>query len=250
MTTDEPDEQLDPASPEDEARIRALLSGARETGPMPDAVVGRLDDALVGLAAERITVDPVPADNVIPITRTRRHRVLAVLGVAAAIAVIGGLGFGAFQDTSSDDSLGQAGDAGSVVERGDDSDAANDAPPADREEVAGGETEPTINPEESYIQGDRPYVVRPRFLTRDLARIQGLVLAVDAADYAEGLVYAPQGFPCRLATAGRGVLVGVRYDGGPAFVRFLPPMGDSQVVEVVQCRTGDLLRSTTLPADD
>lgn len=252
MTTDEPDEQLDPASPEDEARIRALLSGARETGPMPAAVVARLDDALVGLAAERVTVDPVPADNVIPITRTRRHRVVAVLGIAAAIAVIGGLGFGALQDGASDDSLGEAGDAGSVVERGD-ADEANDAPPADREEVADGDTEPSTQPEESYIQGDQPYVVRPRFLTRDLARIQGLVRAVDAddtADFAQGLVYAPKGFPCRLATTGRGVLVGVRYDGGPAFVRFLPPMGDSQVVEVVQCRTGDLLRSTTLPTDD
>ena len=254
MTTDEPDEQLDPASPEDEARIRALLSGARETGPMPAAVVARLDDALVGLAAERVTVDPVPADNVIPITRTRRHRVVAVLGVAAAIAVIGGLGFGAFQDTGSDDSLGEAGDAGSVVERGgDDSNAADDVPSADREDVADGETDPSISPDESYIQGDQPYVVRPRSLTRDLARIQDRVIAVDAddtADYARGLVYAPKGFSCRLATTGRGVLVGVRYDGGPAFVRFLPPMGDSQVVEVVQCRTGDLLRSTTLPTDD
>jgi hypothetical protein len=254
MTTDEPDEQLDPASPEDEARIRALLSGARETGPMPAAVVARLDGALVGLAAERVTVDPVPADNVIPITRTRRHRVVAVLGVAAAIAVIGGLGFSAFQDTGSDDSLGEDGDAGSVVERGDDdSNAANDVPSADREEEAGGETDPSISPDESYIQGDQPYVVRPRSLTRDLARIQDRVIAVDAddtADYAQGLVYAPKDFSCRLAPTGRGVLVGVRYDGGPAFVRFLPPMGDSQVVEVVQCRTGDLLRSTTLPTDD
>ena len=89
MTTDEPDEQLDPASPEDEARIRQLLSGARETGPIPASVAARLDDTLIGLAAERTTIDPIPADNVIPITRTRRHRVVAVLGAAAAVAVFG-----------------------------------------------------------------------------------------------------------------------------------------------------------------
>jgi len=252
MPTDEPDEQLDPASPEDEARIRALLSGARETGPMPADVVARLDDALVGLAAERVTVDPVPADNVIPITRTRRHRVVAVLGAAATVAVIGGLGFGAFQGDGSDDSLGDAGSAGGVVERGDD-DAAESAPSeaSARDEVDDLESDGSINPAEIYIQGDQPYVVRPQFLTSDLARIQDRVLAVDVgADYDQALVYAPQDFSCRLATTGRGILVGVRYDGGPAFVRFLAPMGDSQIVEVLQCRTGDLLRSTTLPTGD
>ena len=179
---------------------------------------------------------------------------MAVLGVAAAIAVVGGLGVSAFQGSGgSDDSLGDAGSAGSAVDRGDDQEIANDAPPRDGQEAEEGETESTNTPDETYIQGDRPYVVRPRFLTRDLARIQDRVLAVDAddiADYSKGLVYAPKNFSCRLASTGRGVLVGVRYDGGPAFVQFLLPMGDSQVVEVVQCGTGDLLRSTTLPTDD
>ena len=109
-----------------------------------------------------------------------------------------------------------------------------------------------ISPETGdYLEGDRAFVVRPRQLSQDLTQLQGLVLDVPAeADYDQALVYAPQGFSCRLATPGRGVLVGVRYDGRPAFVRFLEPMGDSQIVEVVQCRTGDLLRSTTLPTDD
>src|SRR5687767_12447577 len=115
MPTDEPDAQLDPVSPEDDARIRELLSGARETGPMPTDVAARLDDVVAALAAERGLVDPVPADNVVPIARTRRHRVVAVLGAAAAVAVFG-LGVGAVLEGGSEE-MSDAGSAG-TVERG------------------------------------------------------------------------------------------------------------------------------------
>lgn len=245
MTTDEPDEQLDPASPEDEARIRALLSGARATEPMPADVAARLDDALVGLAAERATVDPVRADNVVPITRTRRHRVVAVLGAAAAVAVFG-LAVGAVVNGESDSSEDAGADADSAVERGGDNAAEFDeVAPSDN---ALEEDEADVPKDGVYREGDRPYAVRSRQLSRDLAAIQDLVLGVPAeADYAAALTYAPQDFSCELPQRGRGVLVGVRYDGGPAFVRFREPVGDSQVVEVLQCGTGDLLRTTTLP---
>ena len=99
MTPDEHDEQLDPLPPADEERISALLADARATEPMPADVVARLDQSLAGLAAERIAIDPMPADNVIPITRTRRHRVVAVLGAAAAVVVLG-LGFSTLLSTS------------------------------------------------------------------------------------------------------------------------------------------------------
>jgi hypothetical protein len=74
-----------------------------------------------------------------------------------------------------------------------------------------------------------------------------VLAAPAAADYVAVPAQAPQDFACDLTTWGRGVLVGVRYDGAPAFVRFLEPMGDSQVVEVLQCGTGEVVRSTTLP---
>jgi hypothetical protein len=247
--TDEPDDQLDPASPQDEARIRELLSDARATGPMPADVAARLDSALVDLAAERGLADPVPADNVIPITRTRRHRVVAVLGAAAAVAVFG-LGLGAVLNSESggDDDAGSAAD--SAVDRGGDDgaareDAAADAPDDDEHNTSG---EVAADPREESYDGDQAFAVRPRELSGDLARIQTVVLPEPgAADYDRGLVHAPKGFTCELTTSGRGILVGVRYDGSPAFVRFLEPIGDSQVVEVLQCGTGDILRSTTLP---
>lgn len=245
--TDEPDEQLDPASPEDEARIRELLSGARATGPMPADVAARLDAALVDLAAERGLADPVPADNVIPITRTRRHRVVTVLGAAAAVAVFG-LGVGAVLNGESGEDEGADSSAGSAVERGDEDlaheEAADDVP---REAETANSGDGDIRDEE-YQLGDRAYAVHPGHLSDDLARLQDLVLPEPgAADYDRGLVHAPKGFTCELTTSGRGVVVGVRYDGSPAFVRFLEPVGDSQVVEVLQCGTGDILRSTTLP---
>ena len=254
MTTDEPDEQLDTASPEDEARIRGLLSGARVTEPMPTEVAARLDDVVAGLAAERGMVDPLPADNVVPITRTRRHRVVAVLGAAAAVVVLG-LGFATFfnsAENGADDAA--SGDDAGFSERGaQEEEGAADAAPesaAATEDSLGNETGGVTTSKDVYREGDRAFAVRSRQLSRDLARIQDRVLGGPAdADYARGLVLSPQDFTCRLAGPSRGVLVAVRYDGRPAFVRFLEPMGESQVVEVLQCRSGDVLRSTTLPTD-
>lgn len=248
MTSHEHDEQLDPLSPADEERISALLADARATEPMPADVVTRLGQTLAGLAEERVAIDPVRADNVVPIARTRRHRVVAVLGAAAAVVVFG-LAVGSFFDQSGDDA-GSA-DAGaesadSDFQRGSVDDQA-DASGDDFEEAAPQSTSREGN---GVIVADRAYVVRSRHLSRDLARIQGRVLRdPNAAPYSQFLVHAPEGFACRTAAWGEGILVGVRYDGDPAFVAFRAPMGDAQVVDVLQCGTGDLLRTTTLPTD-
>jgi len=251
MTTDEPDEQLDLASPEDEAKLRALLSGARESAPMPAAVVGRLNEALVGLAAERMAAEPVPADaTVVPIVRTRRHRVAAVLGAAAAVAVFG-LAVGTFFDRGQDD--GAASDSANTgaVERGT---IADEKLEGDFEEAGPDNGDaPTVSRTEDgghkEIVGE--FTVHSRHLVRDLGLLQQAVLPdPDAADYDLVSITAPDGFSCRTAAWGGGVLVGVQYDDAPAFVAFREPMGSSQVVEVLQCGTGDVLRSTTLPTRD
>ena len=246
MTSDEHDEQLDPLSPADEERISALLADARATEPMPADVVARLDQSLAGLNAERIAIDPVPADNVVPIARTRRHRVVAVLGAAAAVVVFG-LAVGSFFDQSGDDSDSAGTAADSDVQRGgvnEDSNA-EDAPNA-----ADTEDEATAQEGTNFDVAGRAFVVRSRHLSDDLARIQAKVLPdPDTAIYSQFIVHAPDGFACETASWNRGILVAVRYDGDPAFVRFRVPMGDVQVVDVLQCGTGDLLRSTTLPTD-
>jgi len=247
MTTDEPDEQLAPASREDEARIRELLSGARVTEPMPADVAARLDDALVGLAAERPPIDPVPADNVIPITRTRRHRVVAVLGAAAAVVVLG-VGVNAVMNSESGGDDDASSGSESAVDRGAHDDGDFEQAEAAPTEDAPGKAADDNAVARAYSNGGRAFAVRPGQLGTDLARLQAGVLTAPAdPDYSAVVVYSPQDFECQLPSRGRGVLVGVRYDGDPAFVRFLEPMGESQVVEVLQCGTGDLLRSTTLP---
>lgn len=256
MTSDEPDEQLeqlDPLAPEDEARVRSLLADARETGPMPPAVVARLDEALVGLAAQRVVDEAQLTEatgygaTVHPITRSRRHRVAAVLGAAAAVAVLG-LGVGAVLDNGQD-GADNASSADSKVDRGQLNDADEprvEATPGDAL-VTGAE----MGDAERFIVGDRAFVVRSSHLTRDLARLQARLLvgrnSVSIDDYRRDLVHHPKGFACEIADWGRGILIGVRYDDAPAFVAFREPMGESQVVEVLQCGTGDLLRSTTLP---
>lgn len=257
MSTDEPDEQLAPLPPEEEARIRALLSGARETGPMPAGVAARLDQVVVGLAADRAIsgTEPHPTTGseatVHPLSRTRRLRVVAVLGAAAAVVVLA-LGVGAVLDRDpegvNDASMADSG----AVDRGEE--AADGGPAREGDSLeTGAEIEPT------EVDGDAPwvmrivtdrgaYTVRARQLTRDLARIQDDVLASPgAARYGKAKIYEPRGFSCPSANYGRGILVAARYDGDPAYVVFRQPLGDTQVVEVLQCGTGDLLRSTTLP---
>ncbi|WP_183094081.1 hypothetical protein [Nocardioides stalactiti] len=247
--TDEPDEQLDPVPPEDEARLRALLSDARETAPMPAAVAARLDDTLLALAAERgVTAEPVPADNVVPLERTRRHRVAAVLGAAAAVAVLG-LGVGTFFDSTSQGESDSAGASNNSLERGDDGsaaefDVADDAP---TEAAESPHDEDGIVVSESIAD----FQVRSRHLVGDLLRLRvaldGLRDGTTELRYGSAEAVVPDAFTCSPADFGRGLLVGVTYDSTPALVAFRDPMGSSQVVEVLQCGTGDVLRSTTLP---
>jgi hypothetical protein len=259
--TDEHDDELDPVSPDspvspaEEARIRALLSEARATDPVPAAVAARLDDALVGLAAERAAgpVDPSPATgseaSIHPFARTRRHRVVALLGAAAAVAVVG-LGVGALIDRDSRSSSDSAA-TDSSVKRGERAAAAEDArkvpTPSDGSASLQADDTPTY---EKVVPAPGAAHVRSRHLTRDLAAIQADYLpAPGRARYGKTLIHQPQGFTCAPADWGQGVLVAATYDGDPAYVAFRQPMGSSQVVEVLQCGTAEVLRSTTLPTD-
>ncbi len=83
----------------EEARLRRLLADARHTAPMPDDVVGRLDDVLARLAVEEPVVprvvepehpDPAVASLDARRRRTLRRRVAGGL-LAAAALVVGGV---------------------------------------------------------------------------------------------------------------------------------------------------------------
>ncbi len=54
-------------------------------------------------------------------------------------------------------------------------------------------------------------------------------------------------FSCGPADYGVGKLMAVRYNGMPAVLAYRPPKGDTQVVELLQCGSADLMRSTTVP---
>ncbi|UMG94194.1 hypothetical protein [Nocardioides sp. TF02-7] len=95
----------------------------------------------------------------------------------------------------------------------------------------------------------QPPDLQPDGLAARLARLQAVALPEsEVADYDHTTVTAPAGFRCAPADWGPGVLVAVRYDGRPALVAFREPMGRSQVVEVLQCGTGEVLRSVTIAA--
>jgi hypothetical protein len=174
--------------------------------------------------------------------------VVALLGAAAAVVVFG-LAVGSFFDQSGDDvsDAGSAANSADFEERGSaDNDSLNDAPG----DAAEPEEEAATRSGNGIVVADRAFVVRSRHLSDDLTRIQAELLPdPDAAVYSQFIVQAPEGFACPTASWGKGVVVAVRYDGDPAFVAFRAPMGDVQVVDVLQCGTGELLRSTTLPTD-
>jgi hypothetical protein len=62
-----------------------------------------------------------------------------------------------------------------------------------------------------------------------------------------GVNESQQGFACDRADFGPGVLLPVLYDGMEAVLAYRPPTDDAQVVDLLQCGTGDVVRTTTLP---
>ena len=247
MTHDDADQPAPQPSPEDEAAVRRLLADVRETGPVPPAVAARLDDALAGLAGGR-TADGAPVADVVPLAARRRRRAAALL-VAAAAVVVGGVAITSHRSGDGDSASSMSAD--SAVSREDRSDTA--AAPA-QGDSGGGSLSPhgrakasrkTVND----LQVAAPARVRPDHLVPDLEQLRRRLLRrITSSAYAADEPVTPHGFRCAPAPYGHGVLLGVRYDGGPAVVAFRTPKGDTQVVEVLQCGTGDVLRSATIPA--
>lgn len=254
-------------SPEEETRLRRLLASARADRATPPEVVARLDATLAELSAERSAGAEGDVTSLADGAQRRHHhrrRTLAGLLAAAAIVVVAGVGIeqiaqsgGADQTSSADLDAGEAArdrdptasaeaDAADGTEESlDDAQAipeAADAPAQQPGPPVGLKVHPT---------DDEAPLIRVRLLTDDALAVRNALPGSVAAHWQEDaapLLFSPADFECASAPWGAGVLVGVRYDGGPAVLAFRAPTNQNQVAEVLQCATADVVRSVTLPA--
>lgn len=234
--SDEPELTL-----EQEERVRRLLAGARVEAPMPEDVAARLDRVLAQLAEGEATD---PDADVVALASRRRRKVRTLLVAAAAVVAVG-VGIGqVLPETSQDDALSseasESEDAGgglaAAPETADEDESAADAAPSER---------PTF----AYVDG-APVVRATRFAD-DVARIAAKGAADATASGGPDRLSSDtrsslRRVICDRAAWGVGRLQLVRYDGRAAVLAFRPQMGDSQVVDLLQCGTGEVLRSVTL----
>ena len=224
-------------TPEQEQRVRRLLTDARHTEPMPGDVAARLDRVLAELARGE-EVAPV-----VPLASRRRRRAVTML-VAAAAVVVGGIGLGQVLGS------GGSGDSGATSDR---MASAEDAPsPADSGSGTGGGTD-SLTP--SYgVQGERPAYalpgpvrVRSQYFSRDVRHVQRLLSSgTGAAKEYDGT--RNPAFSCKPGNWGTGLFVPASYRGEPTVLVFRQVRGDTQVVDLFQCDSDEALRSVTLPA--
>jgi hypothetical protein len=259
---DERDPAPDQLSPGDEAQVRRLLAGARATGPMPADVAARLDATLADLDRERSAHEGVP-ESERPLVSSlsdhsrRRRRTIAGLALAAASVVVVGIGIGqVVDDTTGEGDTASGTSVDRTVTTPDDPDEAGDEAggaldsQAEREVPPGSSTVPPSALELRPV--DRPAPpVDPDRLARDAGWVRNALLPDDAGRrYDEAVLISPRGFQCAGAPWGTGVFIGVDYDGSPAVLAFRQPTQQHQVVEVLQCGTGEVLRATTLDAPE
>ena len=254
-------------SPAEEARLRRLLARARHDERLPDDVATRLDDVLARLEAGELDEAPVAAVH--ELAARRRRRVASVLIAAAAVVVLGvglgqvvdGLGTAGSDDTTAADSASTAESADRSQGRADE-DAAGGLVLGELSEAEDGVaaydgSAATILGDLLVVDGRLVQVPQEGF-PRAAARIQRRIGAPAAASSPQdGRSYSIERSSPRVRRAwegcapaewGEGVAVAVLYEADPAVLVIRPADGESQVVDLLQCGTGETLRSVTLPA--
>lgn len=243
----------DSPTPEEEARLRRLLAESRADEPMPDHVAQRLDDTLAELGQERAH----GAADVVPLDLRRRRRTVTGLLAAAAVVVVAGVGVTEVLRNGDDEGVqSSAGQAASPPDRSaleegaaaDDGASSPDEALEDRAAADSGGVERKDAPLEVH---DGPWQA-PRIgeqrLKRDALRVRRALPPGAMNRYDEAVLWAPNEFTCEPVNWGTGVFVGVRYAGSNAVLALREPSKQNQVVEVLQCGTGEALRSVTLTA--
>lgn len=267
---------VDELSPAEEARLRRLLARSRHDERVPEDVASRLDDVLARLEAE----DPIdePLADVHELAARRRRTVVSLLVAAAAVVVVG-IGLGQVVGTP-----GSGGEATTTAESAAEAQADSAEGRTDGDEAAGGvagdsaEDAPEADALSSMESGSAYLsdgtavqkalgdllVVRGRLasvpeerFSRSALRLQRQVApqptSVRSGEETVPLSMADRRVQrawssCSPIDIGEGTGVAVLYDGEPAVLVFRPPMGETQVAELLQCGTGALVRSVTLPA--
>jgi hypothetical protein len=251
-----PDEERE-LTPQQEADVRRLLGEARATEPLPAEVAARLEQVLIGLGEERGGARPVAAGHVVALA-TRRRRATYLLVAATAVVAVG-IGLGQVVNTQggSDSDSGGAADTSVSAERV--------APSAQEDRVSGEAAEPESTDGADFDSGattpplseTRAGRVRTASFTADANQLRralpdqsadGEFVQLAADQLPPGYVLGPRAFDCAAASWGHGVLVPVYVDGTPAVLAYRPVTGESQVVDLLQCGTGEKLRSATLQA--
>jgi hypothetical protein len=264
-------------TPEQEADLRRLLAEARHDDPVPDDVAARLDRVLAQLAAADSEHDP---DRVVELA-SRRRRNAATLLVAAAAIIAVGLGISRVIPSGGDARQSDTASSAATARGG----SGPEAPTDQLEAMAPGKIRPAPVPRSALNTvssnhfttdvrrvgfvaafGRRSMAYGEAFAstphTQDAPRPSSPVdrNRLDAAESDGATELAGQPgtvtadganlrslYDCAPAAWGRGRLAPVLYDGEPAVLAFRKPMGDSQVVDLLECGTGDILRSVTLP---
>lgn len=225
--TDDPD-----LTPEQESRVRRLLTDARHAEPIPEDVVARLDRVLAQLAVD----DADDPGRVVSLAARRRRRVGSLLVAAAAVVAVG-IGLGQLVGSPNQGADTASTDAGANSTLREGPEAANRTAQA-----------PTY-------AFKVPVPIRPNRFSRDVARIQQLTFdarvqtpAPQSSGSENGTDSTLGGFACSPGAWGGGTFVPVTYGGDPAVLVLRRVTGDTQVVDLFECGSPDPLRSITLPA--
>lgn len=234
-------------TPEREAAVRRLLGSVGADAPaLPADVAERLDATLGDLVAERSGRGRAePEEHLAPVVplSSRRRRTYAALFVAAAAVVVAGIGVPLLHD---DTPAQPAASSDTGVSRTPTDGLPHSARPLHDSESnqLNGYAAGTAPQTESFRAQMDSLLRRPTLRT-DLLRLRRQV--PPDATYRSTSVHSAPGFTCADTDFGRGYLLGAEYAGAPAVVAFRRPAGSTQVAEVLQCGTGTVLRSITLP---
>jgi len=280
MTPSQDGQDTPSGSGPSEDQVRRLLAEVRVEGALPPDIAARLDRALSGLDGPSGSAGPGARgeqDEAVPAAvdlgaRRRRRRAAALLAAAVAIVAVG-LGANALrgpgQATSSSDSSSSAGGSADSARSGSSASGAapgvgGDSDPAQASPSAGGgaasqEAAPPVappvdepGPSSSATDRDgmaRVPVVRADSFARDVRRLRAAPGVRSTGQLVgERSLGAGPAFVCTPpARYGVGRLLAVRYGGAAAVLAYRTPSRQSQTVDLLQCGTAQVLRSTTVP---